>query len=936
MGRRTGWESAYLDYETLKLLLSQIEAVYEEREQHQRGAMGSSDGFFTSNGGGGGGGGGGVGIADSERNYNSNTETKDYRDELFLESDSDIAFASEVDLDDDDSDEDEGDIDVERALADDSFEYNYSGITVWEQQGLGQHHMHVDPYKHENTEPRGLSTTSVMGTMSNQKPHHRTPSAFSVTAYGTTTQGGMYASSSDENDDYNANDSDYYDKCAPWSTSRKKKKESQSSFKSKTSNNNSKKKKNHRGTKQNRPHRHHKKNTGSTPPDAFIVEKGNSGCENDDDDDDCGGGNNYYYYNFGGNDEGDNVGRSAIGGGLFGGGRTGNREKTAEANEGSSLLQDPPMTPTPKTANYATKPSTNIATGNFVSFPTPRKEPETDGYGYGSMIDFNTNQNNNTPLESATGSSTGTPHATMKDNTAANKKDERKIRYERERRRARKQRRKRRLIHQRKEREKTVPPHIRIAHAKARAITERFLGLLRAEVEKVTLFAQARLGELADTAGSLRFLSSDESMAMTATSTGAYDYPLSDGGIHPSASSSSDEGTGGYHHNHKGGFPWSDSSSDEGGSKESGTGRLNLAKTFSSADGYSTHTDPRGNLTTTGSSSSAPFSNASSAKGRRGPGRPAFTETQEKFEATTRKIAHFQEIRRDRSIFQRNDYIVGEDLLLISAVDEADAFSAVGVELLHLLKYICVNLIAVRKICKKHDRLLMNRMLGGYYHRKRTTRSQEDTTLGGLIAHVAGDIYEAHPDLIGLVNNGKLIGVYDLKIQQLANSRTVKVVSSCLALALSEYEVSSLRADALAKLNPALKKGKRATAFSQDQGSSRYNCLKNTSQQHEETIALLQDHDLYVGSDDEHGAGPPSTTSGLSLSRLRYAVLSIVSKRKDVALYSSILIHFLCKYLSSLFWFIRNLSSVFCTNHDKNRLLFGKPRESSRTPFQAI
>ena len=884
MGRRTGWEPAYLDYETLKLLLSQIEAVYEEREQHQRGAMGSSDGFFTSNGGV-----GGVGITDSERNNNSNTETKDYRDELFLESDSDIAFASEVDLDDDHSDEEfygtEGDVDVERALADDSFEYSYSGITVWEQQGLGQHHMHVDPYKDDNSEPRGLSTTSAMGTMLNQQHHQRTPSAFSVTAYGTTTQGGMYASSSEENDDSNANDSDYYDKCAPWSTGRKKKKES------KTSNIKSKKKNNHRGTKQNRTHhRHQKKNNSSTPPDAFIVEKGNSGRENDDDDDDCGGGNNYYYYNFGGNDGGDNASRSAFGGGLFGGGRTGNREKTAEANEGPSLRQDLPMTPTPKHANYATK-STDNTTGNFVSFPTPRKEPETDGYGYGSMIDFNTNQNN-TPLESANGSAT----STLKDNTAANKNDERKIRYERERRRAWKQRKKRRLIRQRKEREKTVPPHIRIAHAKARAITERFLGLLRAEVEKVTLFAQARLGELADTAGSLRFLSSDESMAMTATSTGAYDHPLSDGGIHASASSSSDEGTGGYHHNHKGGFPWSDSSSDEGGSKESGTGRLNLAKTFSSADGYSAHADPRGNLTTAGSSSSVPFSNASSAKGRRGLGRPAFTETQEKFEATTRKIAHFQEIRRERSIFQRNDYIVGEDLLLISAVDEADAFSAVGVELLHILKYICVNLVAVRKICKKHDRLLMNRMLGGYYHRKRTTRSQEDTTLGGLIAHVAGDIYEAHPDLIGLVNNGKLIGVYDLKIQQLANSRTVKVVSSCLALALSEYEVSSLRADALAKLNPALKKGKRGAAVSQDQGSTKWpfnlstdDCMKNTSQQHEETIALLQDHDIY-GSDDEHGAGPPSTTSGLSLSRLRYAVLSIVSKSKYVALYSSILV----------------------------------------------
>jgi len=28
----------------------------------------------------------------------------------------------------------------------------------------------------------------------------------------------------------------------------------------------------------------------------------------------------------------------------------------------------------------------------------------------------------------------------------------------------------------------------------------------------------------------------------------------------------------------------------------------------------------------------------------------------------------------------------------------------------------CVNIIAVRKICKKHDRLLSNRMLGDYYH----------------------------------------------------------------------------------------------------------------------------------------------------------------------------------------------------------------------------
>jgi hypothetical protein len=52
--------------------------------------------------------------------------------------------------------------------------------------------------------------------------------------------------------------------------------------------------------------------------------------------------------------------------------------------------------------------------------------------------------------------------------------------------------------------------------------------------------------------------------------------------------------------------------------------------------------------------------------------------------------------------------MVGEDSLLVSAVDKADAYSAVRVELMHILKYICVTVIAgVSKICQKHDRLLM-------------------------------------------------------------------------------------------------------------------------------------------------------------------------------------------------------------------------------------
>jgi hypothetical protein len=115
--------------------------------------------------------------------------------------------------------------------------------------------------------------------------------------------------------------------------------------------------------------------------------------------------------------------------------------------------------------------------------------------------------------------------------------------------RKRRVRMKRAKRRRRSRRKRRVPIHILIAHSKARAITERFLGLLRAEVEKVTLFAHARMGELADTVGSLRFPSYDDG---TVGNKG--DYPLSDGGIHPSASSSDEFGRT---------MSWSDSSSED-------------------------------------------------------------------------------------------------------------------------------------------------------------------------------------------------------------------------------------------------------------------------------------------------------------------------------------------------------------------------------------
>jgi hypothetical protein len=135
-------------------------------------------------------------------------------------------------------------------------------------------------------------------------------------------------------------------------------------------------------------------------------------------------------------------------------------------------------------------------------------------------------------------------------------------------------------------------------------------------------------------------------------------------------------------------------------------------------------------------------------------------------DSVRRQLAHFAELRKSRSVFCRNDQILGEDMLFLSAVEEADGYTAVGVELLHVLKFINVNLIACRKICRKHDRLLMQRMVGFYYKKiqsrdglpcDRHWHSEDAKTLGGLLARVSGEIYEAHPALIGQMIQFKLV-----------------------------------------------------------------------------------------------------------------------------------------------------------------------------------
>lgn len=104
----------------------------------------------------------------------------------------------------------------------------------------------------------------------------------------------------------------------------------------------------------------------------------------------------------------------------------------------------------------------------------------------------------------------------------------------------------------------------------------------------------------------------------------------------------------------------------------------------------------------------------------------------------------------------------------------------------------------------------------------------------------------------------KLVGLYDRKIQKLANSRTVQVISSCLALALSEYEVARCRANALTKLNSSVSVGR-----SRQRGTS--------GECH---------HASPESTDDEYGEGPPSTASSVSLTRLRFTVTSVFALRE--------------------------------------------------------
>jgi hypothetical protein len=239
----------------------------------------------------------------------------------------------------------------------------------------------------------------------------------------------------------------------------------------------------------------------------------------------------------------------------------------------------------------------------------------------------------------------------------------------------------------------------------------------------------------------------------------------------------------------------------------------------------------------------------------------------ESSDTVRQQIAHFTALRQKRPIFQRNELILGEDMLFLSAGEEVDGYTSVGVELLHVLRFICVNLVAVRKICRKHDRLLLNRMLGGYYQRL-GVQSNAGGRLDTLGESVSRASQKSKKDRLGLFGNTyKLVGKLDHRIQHLANSQTVEVISSCLSSALSEYEISRSRADAMTKLNSGTL---AAVTPLRAGGVSKASLARGNDSLRTE----------FEKTDDAHTSDAPSTSSSIALTRLEYAVTAIHALRE--------------------------------------------------------
>ena len=169
-------------------------------------------------------------------------------------------------------------------------------------------------------------------------------------------------------------------------------------------------------------------------------------------------------------------------------------------------------------------------------------------------------------------------------------------------------------------------------------------------------------------------------------------------------------------------------------------------------------------------------------------------------------------------------------------------------------------------------------MLGGYYHR---LAKEANKSRGNKQKHLFPN---DQPQFGGTLSNsanaagqGYVSGVYDTKIQHIANSTTMQTVSSSLAIALTDFEASQSRSALLGGLGfvkidsdllglgPELPSPRHQTFTKSYQISG--HCFRGGD---ESTVASEE-----PGHDDN-----ASTSSNASLTRLQFVVTSIYGLRE--------------------------------------------------------
>jgi len=102
-----------------------------------------------------------------------------------------------------------------------------------------------------------------------------------------------------------------------------------------------------------------------------------------------------------------------------------------------------------------------------------------------------------------------------------------------------------------------------------------------------------------------------------------------------------------------------------------------------------------------------------------------------------------------------------------NSASTADAYTALGVELLHLLKFVCVNAMGIRKILKKHDKVML---------RAEQVFAENDNEV----------------DDRSKSERERLVGGPEDHLQQLANSASVAAIYSSLLAELMDLEAAQM------------------------------------------------------------------------------------------------------------------------------------------------